>query len=330
VAIILVAALVLRAGLAYALRRAAGLLATLLVASLIIFTTMQLIPGDPARAILGIQASPAAVAALREQLGLDAPFWWRYGHWLAGLGHGDLGASFIYHQQVGALVAQRLALSLPLTLYALLLSTALALVLGIVAAYGRGRWSGALASGLARLALAVPNFWFGLMLVIPFGIVLHWVPAGGFPGWGAGLGAGLRALTLPAIALALPQAAVLARVLALELRELSGQDFLRTAAAKGAGPLRILFRHALPNALVPVLTILGMQFSFLLAGGVLIENVFFLPGLGRLIFQAIANRDAPVVQSVSLLLVAQVVVVTLLADLAAAAADPRRRSGASS
>jgi len=326
VAIILVAALVLRAGLAYALRRAAGLL----VASLIIFTTMQLIPGDPARAILGIQASPAAVAALREQLGLDAPFWWRYGHWLAGLGHGDLGASFIYHQQVGALVAQRLALSLPLTLYALLLSTALALVLGIVAAYGRGRWSGALASGLARLALAVPNFWFGLMLVIPFGIVLHWVPAGGFPGWGAGLGAGLRALTLPAIALALPQAAVLARVLALELRELSGQDFLRTAAAKGAGPLRILFRHALPNALVPVLTILGMQFSFLLAGGVLIENVFFLPGLGRLIFQAIANRDAPVVQSVSLLLVAQVVVVTLLADLAAAAADPRRRSGASS
>ena len=328
-ALALAGGLVLRAGLGYALRRAAGLLATLLVASLIIFTTMQMIPGDPARAILGIQASPAAVAALHARLGLDAPFWWRYAHWLVGLSQGDLGTSFAYHQQVAVLVAQRLALSLPLTLYALLLSTVLALALGLAATYWRGRWGGALATGLARLALAVPNFWFGLMLVIPFGIVLRWVPAGGFPGWGAGLWPALRALTLPAIALALPQAAVLARVLALELRELSGQDFLRTAAAKGAGPLRILLRHALPNALVPLLTILGMQFSFLLAGGVLIENVFFLPGLGRLIIQAIASRDAPVVQSVSLLLVAQVVVVTLLADLAAAAANPRRRTGAS-
>jgi peptide/nickel transport system permease protein len=159
-----------------------------------------------------------------------------------------------------------------------------------------------------------------------FGIGLHWFSAGGFAGWSAGPLAALRSLTLPALALALPQAAILAQVLRAALLEALGQDYLRTARAKGLSRSQALLRHALPNSLLPVLTILGLQFSFLLAGGVLIENVFFLPGLGRLVFEAITQRDLIVVQSVSIVLVCQVVLVTLLADLAAAAADPRLRS----
>jgi ABC-type dipeptide/oligopeptide/nickel transport system permease component len=166
-------------------------------------------------------------------------------------------------------------------------------------------------------------------LVMLFAVGLHWVSAGGFPGWDAGLAAGLEALTLPAIALAMPQAAILARVLRGALIDTLHEDYIRTARAKGAGEWRVLWRHALPNALVPVLTIVGMQFSFLLAGGVIIENVFFLPGLGRLVFQAIVQRDLIVVQSVVVMLVFAVVTVTFLVDLSYVLANPRLRdSGA--
>jgi len=316
-----------RTGWRFAARRGLSLLATLLVSSVVIFGAMQIVPGDPARAQLGSSATPGAVAALRAQLGLNAPLAARYLHWLAGLLHGDFGVSWSYHAPVAQLLAQRLCLSLPLTVYALLISTVLALGLGVGAVYFRGRALGSTLGAVSRLGLAVPNFWFGQLLIVPLAIGLHWFSAGGFPGWSAGLGAGLRALTLPAFALALPQAAVLARVLQNELLELEDQEFLRTARAKGFSRLAVLWRHALPNAAIPVLTILGMQFSFLLAGSILIENVFFLPGLGRLIFQAIGDRDLITVQAVAIVLVAQVVLVTLLADLAAAAVDPRLRRG---
>ncbi len=324
-AFIAIAGLMLRAGLAYVARRALSLALTLAVASFAIFAVMQAVPGDPARAVLGIDAGPAAIAALRTQMGLDGPFVPRYLMWVGGLLHGQFGTSWTYHESVAVLIRERFALSFPLTLYALLLSTALGLALGI----GMVRWrrspAGAVFGAFSRVGLAIPNFWFGLMLVIPFGIGLHWFSAGGFPGWSAGWLAVIRSFTLPAAALALPQAAVFARVLQFELLELDGADFLRTARAKGVSETAILLRHALPNALIPLLTILGLQFSFVLAGGILIENVFFLPGLGRLAFQAIANRDAPVVQSVAIVLVAEVVAVTLVADLLAAAVDPRRR-----
>jgi peptide/nickel transport system permease protein len=172
----------------------------------------------------------------------------------------------------------------------------------------------------------VPNFLLGLLLVMLFAVHLHWVSAGGFPGWDAGAGAALAALTLPALALAAPQAAILARVLRGALLETLHEDYIRTARAQGAGEWRVLLRHALPNALVPVLTILGMQFSFLLAGGVIIENVFFLPGLGRLVFQAIVQRDLIVVQGVVVLLVLAVVSVTFGIDLAYALVNPRLRA----
>jgi peptide/nickel transport system permease protein len=182
--------------------------------------------------------------------------------------------------------------------------------------------------GLTQLGIAVPNFWFGILLVLVFAIGLHWFSAGGFPGWGDGVGAALKALILPAIALALPQASILARMMRSAVIETLDEDFMRTARAKGLSFGQAVRRHAVRNALIPVMTVIGLQFSFLLAGAIIIENVFFLPGLGRLVFQAVAQRDLIVVKSVVLLLVAAVVLVSFAVDLAYAVIDPRlRRSG---
>jgi peptide/nickel transport system permease protein len=265
------------------------------------------------------------VAALRHQLGLDAAPMHRYLSWIGGLLHADFGLSYTYRIPVRVLVAERLQVSLPLALYALLLSSALAFPIGLFAAARRGRAGDAIVSGITQLGLAVPNFWLGMLLVLLFAIELHWVSAGGFPGWEAGFWTAMKALTLPAIALAMPQAAILARVLRGALIDTLHQDYVRTARAKGAGGGWVLWRHALPNALVPVLTILGMQFSFLLAGGVIIENVFFLPGLGRLVFQAIVQRDLIVVQSVVVILVFAVVLVSFLVELGYVLINPQLR-----
>jgi peptide/nickel transport system substrate-binding protein len=314
-----------RFGGAYLAGRVGVLIATLLVATVIVFVIVQVVPGDPVRYMMGLQADPDAVAATRHQLGLDIAPAQRYFRWLGGLLHGDFGRSFTYRIPVGELIADRLQVSLPLAVLALLLSTAIAFPIGFIAAARRGRASDLVLSSVTQLGLAIPNFWLGILLVMLFAVGLHWVSAGGFPGWDAGFAAGLKALTLPAIALAMPQAAILARVLRGALIDTLHEDYIRTARAKGAGEWQVLWRHALPNALVPVLTIVGMQFSFLLAGGVIIENVFFLPGLGRLVFQAIVQRDLIVVQSVVVILVFAVVTVTFLVDLSYVLANPRLR-----
>jgi ABC-type dipeptide/oligopeptide/nickel transport system permease component len=314
-----------RFGGAYLAGRVGVLIATLLVATAIVFVIVQVVPGDPVRYMMGLQADPDAVAATRHQLGLDIAPTQRYFRWLGGLLHGDFGRSFTYRIPVGELIADRLQVSLPLAVLALLLSTAIAFPIGFIAAARRGRAGDLVLSSVTQVGLAIPNFWLGILLVMLFAVGLHWVSAGGFPGWDAGLAAGLKALTLPAIALAMPQAAILARVLRGALIDTLHEDYIRTARAKGAGEWQVLWRHALPNALVPVLTIVGMQFSFLLAGGVIIENVFFLPGLGRLVFQAIVQRDLIVVQSVVVMLVFAVVTVTFLVDLSYVLANPRLR-----
>jgi peptide/nickel transport system substrate-binding protein len=315
-----------RFGSAYLVVRLSVLLATLLAATAIVFVIVQVVPGDPVRYMMGLQADPDTVAVMRHQLGLDAAPWQRYLSWLGGLLRGDFGVSYTYRVPVSALLAERLQVSLPLAVYALLLSTALAFPLGLYAAARRGRAGDTLVSGMAQLGLAVPNFWLGMLLVLLFAIGLRWVSAGGFPGWQAGFWNAMKALTLPAIALAMPQAAILARVLRGALIDTLHEDYIRTARAKGAGEWRVLTRHALPNALVPVLTILGLQFSFLLAGGVIIENVFFLPGLGRLVFQAIVQRDLIVVQSVVVVLVFAVVSLSFLVDLGYAVVNPQLRA----
>lgn len=311
--------------LRYTLRRLVSLLVSLVVASLVIFMVVEVAPGDPASFMLGINAAPETVAALRAELGLDQPKWQRYLGWVGGMLTGDFGTSYTYRAPVGEMIADRLWVSLPLALYALALSTLIAFPAGIYAAARRGRPGDLAVMGLTQLGVAVPNFWFAMMLVLLFAITLGWVGAGGFPGWEAGVWAGMKALTLPAISLALPQAAILTRVMRSSLLDILGEDFIRTARAKGLSRGQALWRHGLRNALIPVLTILGLQFAFLLAGGIIIEQVFYLPGLGRLIFQAISARDLIVVESVVMLLVFAVILVNFLVDLAYAAVDPRLR-----
>ena len=311
---------------AYILNRLAIGLATLLLASLVVFGVLSVMPGDPAQIILGMNATDDALATLRTQLGLDQPLVVQYFHWLGGLLTFDLGQSYTYKVPVSDLILERIGVSLPLAVLALLLSVAIAIPVGVFAAARRGRVGDAAAMGAAQVGVAVPNFWFALILVYVFAVWLRLLPAGGFPGWSAGLWPALKALIMPAVALALPQAAILARVTRSSLLEVMGEDYIRTARAKGLPQRRVLWRHALRNALIPVLTILGLQFAFLIAGTIIIENVFYLPGLGRLIFQAISQRDLVVVQGVIMLLVATVIVVNLLVDLSYGLVDPRLRT----
>ncbi len=309
----------------YLATRALSLALSLWVASLVIFLVLNVVPGDPARYMLGMNARPDTVAALRAELGLDAPAPERYLAWVSGMARGDFGTSYTYRAPVAEMIAERVVVSLPLALYALALSTLIAIPVGLFAAGRRGRAADTGVMAATQLGIAVPNFWLAMLLVLVFAVRLRWFAAGGFPGWDAGLLAGMKALTLPAIALAVPQAAILARIARAALIDTLSEDFIRTARAKGLSQGEALTRHALRNAMIPVLTIIGLQFSFLLAGAIIIENVFFLPGLGRLVFQAISQRDLIVVQSVVMLLVCAVILVTFLTDLAYALVDPRLR-----
>ncbi|MEM7423208.1 MAG: ABC transporter permease [Pseudomonadota bacterium] len=311
--------------LGYLIGKLVSLAISLTVASLVIFCLVEVIPGDPAAFMLGINAEEDTVAALRTQLGLDASPPERYLAWIGGLLQGDFGTSYTYRTPVAEMIEERLWISLPLAIYALVLSTLIAFPAGIIAASRRGSAADVTVMGATQLGVAIPNFWFAMLMVLVFAITLRWFSAGGFPGWDAGFFPALKALTLPAIALALPQASILARVMRSALLDTLDEDYVRTARAKGLTKSQTLWRHALRNALIPVLTIIGLQFSFLLAGGIIIEQVFFLPGLGRMIFRAISARDLIVVESVVMLLVFAVVLVNFLVDVAYAVVDPRLR-----
>ncbi|RRH75532.1 ABC transporter permease [Falsigemmobacter faecalis] len=311
--------------LRYAASRLVSLILSLVVASLVIFAVLEIIPGDAASFMLGMNAAPDTLAALREQLGLNGSLLSRYLVWVTGMLQGDFGTSYTYRTPVSELIAARMEVSVPLTLYALVLSTAIALPVGLLAAARQGKATDLAVMGTTQLGVAVPNFWFAMILVLIFAVNLRWLPSGGFPGWEKGIWVNVKALTLPAVALALPQASILARVMRSSVLETLTQDYVRTARAKGLNRTQAVLRHAFRNALIPVLTILGLQFSFLLAGAIIIENVFFLPGLGRLIFQGITQRDLIVVKSVVMLLVGAVILVNFLVDLAYALVDPRLR-----
>ena len=312
--------------LSYASKRIVIGIVTLLAASILVFAVLEVVPGDPARLMLGMNATDDAVRTLQEQMGLNQPLLVRYLRWLGGLLTGDLGRSYTYSVPVISLIIERVAVSLPLALISLILSTAIAIPVGLFSAARRGTFLDTVTMGVAQVGVAIPNFWFALLLVYVFAVTLRLVPAGGFPGWNSGLWPGLKSLILPSVALALPQAAILARVTRSALLDVLGEDYIRTARAKGLTRRKVLYGHALRNALIPVLTILGLQFAFLLAGTIIIENVFYLPGLGRLVFQAITQRDLIVVEGVVMVLVAAVIFVNLLVDLSYAIIDPRLRS----
>jgi len=308
-------------------RRFLALAATLVAASIIIFVVMEVLPGDPAQIILGVGAQPDTLAAVRHDLGLDQPPVVRYVAWVGNMLQGDLGRSYTYSVPVTELIGERILVSLPLAAMAMALTVLIALPVGVTAAARRGKPSDLGISIAAQLGIAVPNFWFAMMLILLFAVMLGWLPAGGFAGWDAGVRPALLSLLLPAVALALPQAAILARVTRSSVLETLGEDYVRTARAKGLTRSAALWRHAVRNALIPVVTIMGLQFSFLLSGTIIIENVFHLPGIGRLLFQAIAQRDLIVVQELVLLIAVTVVVVNFVVDLAYLAIDPRLRRG---
>lgn len=311
--------------ISYLTKRLASLLLSLLAASAIIFLVIEIIPGDPAAYMLGINARPDTIAALRTELGLDGSVIERYLDWVVGMLQGNFGISYTYRTPVTTMIGDRLWVSLPLALYALFLTVLIAFPAGIFAASRRGHAGDYGVVSATQIGIAVPNFWFAMILILVFAINLRWFSAGGFPGWENGFWAGVKALTLPAFALALPQAAILTRVMRSSLIDVLGEDFMRTARAKGLTSGQAILRHGLRNALIPVLTIIGLQFAFLLAGGIIIEQVFALPGLGRLVFQSISQRDLIVVESVVMLLVFAVILTNFVVDLAYALVDPRLR-----
>ena len=305
------------------LKRFATLIATLAGASVVVFLVLDILPGNAAQILMGPDASPEAVAALASKLGLDQPAWQRYGLWISGLLRGDMGLSYAYSTPVSELVLERLALTVPLALMAMALTTVLALAAGVYAAAHHNKVGDVGVMGLAQLGIAIPNFWFAILLILLFSVHLQWFSAGGFDGWGEGIGQGLKSLLLPAIALAVVQAAILARITRSAVLEVLREDFVRTARAKGLSQRAALWRHVLRNAMVPVITVMGMQFAELLAGTIVVENVFYLPGLGRLIFQSISNRDLIVVRNCVMLLAAMVVIVNFVVDILYAVIDPR-------
>ena len=308
-------------------RRLFTLMLTLFAASLVVFIVLELLPGDPAAVILGVNAEADTLAALRAEMGLDRPVHERYLAWVGDLVRGRLGRSYTYDVPVGELIAERLPVSLPLAVMAMGLATLFGIPVGAWAAARRGTVGDTLVMATSQLGVAVPNFWFAILLILLFSVRLGWLPAGGFAGYDEGLLAGLASLLMPAFALALPQAAILARLTRSAVLEALREDYVRTARAKGLDRRRALIRHALPNALIPVVTVMGLQFSFLLAGTIIIENVFYLPGIGRLIFQAIAQRDLTTLRDLVILLAATVVIVNFIVDLLYLWLDPRLRRG---
>ncbi|GJL90735.1 ABC transporter substrate-binding protein [Hyphococcus sp.] len=318
-----IVAIFAKASPAFLAGRALSMVMTLIAASLIIFLLIEVVPGDPAAFMMGLNANPEAVAALKAELGLNKSLLARYTSWIGGVVSGDFGTSYTYRTPVADLMAERIWVSLPLAIMAFILSTAIGIPAGLAAASRRTRKSGKAILAAAQAGVAIPNFWLAILLVMIFAVSLRWFSAGGFPGWDAGLWSALKSLLLPAIALALPQAAILTQIMRSATLETLREDYIRTARAKGLSRRETMIGHALRNALIPVLTILGLQFAFLIAGGVIIENVFYLPGLGRLVFQSIAQRDLIVVESVVMVLVFTVVTISFLIDLAYAIVDPR-------
>jgi peptide/nickel transport system permease protein len=302
------------------------LVLSLWAASLLVFAVVNVLPGDPAAVVLGTNATPESLQLLRQQMGLDRPGWERYLAWVWGIFHGDFGISLLSRSPVGPDVLDKLAVSAPLAGLSMVIALALGLPLGVLAGVRHRRLSGSLISALSLGGIAIPGFWFGLLLVTLFAIRLRLLPAGGFVPWSEDPLAALRSLLLPALALGVVQAAVLTRYVRSAVIEVQREDFIRTARAKGLTRGQALRRHGLRNAAIPVVTILGIQLTSLLVGAIVIENVFVLPGLGRLLLQSVGNRDLVLVQDLVVLLTGVVLVVNFLVDLSYRLIDPRIRA----
>ncbi|MEH6474639.1 MAG: ABC transporter permease [Sneathiella sp.] len=307
-------------------KRFMTLLATLFGASIVIFIVMEILPGDPALVILGVEATDEAIALLTTELGLDRPALERYFDWIFGILQGDLGNSYAYKVPVWELVEGALKITVPLAILSMILSVSLALVVGLYAAANHNKASDISLMGISQLGISIPNFWLAVLLILYFAVNLRWFPAGGFPGWDEGFWVCIKALILPAVALATVQGAILARITRSSVLEVFREDFVRTARAKGLSQRSTLWLHVLRNSMIPVITVMGLQFANLLAGTVIVENVFHMPGLGSTVLKAINNRDTIVVENVVLMLAAMVVVTNFIVDILYAVIDPRLKA----
>ena len=309
----------------YLIKRIVVLIVTLLLVSITIFAVLMVIPGDPAQIILGIHATPETLQGLRHKLGLDQPVVVQYVRYMKNLVVGDLGRSITYDVPIHSLILSRLQVTVPLAI--------LSMIFAILSPspWGSIRRSIEIRPGdygimvFSQIGLAVPAFWAGILLILLFAVTLHWFPAGGFPSWGDDPIKALKSLLLPALSLGIVRAAVLTRMTRSSMLEILGEDYIRTARSKGLSERRVIYKHAFRNAIIPVITIIGLQTGDLLAGAIIIENVFHLPGVGRLVFEAIGQRDLPVVQGVVLFIAMSIVIINFVTDMAYAYLDPRIR-----
>jgi peptide/nickel transport system permease protein len=306
-------------------RRTAVFAVSLVVASIAVFGFMTVLPGDPARVALGVNATAEAVAATRAEFGTDRPLAVQYVDWVSGLPRGEFGRSYVTDTDIGPQILDRLLVTTWLVISGMVVALVVALPMGIAAAVRHRRASGALISGISQVGVAVPSFIAGILLVTVFAVRLGWLPSGGWTPPAQDPVQFLRRLALPALALGLVQGAVLTRYVRSAVLDVLREDYLRTARAKGLTPTRALVRHGLRNAAIPVVTVLGLQLATLLIGAVVVERVFVIPGLGSLLLDGVANRDLLLVQGVVIVLVLAVLVVNFLVDVAYTVLDPRLR-----
>ena len=309
----------------YAIRRLVTTIPVMGVVALFVFSLLYLTPGDPAALIAGDQAGPEDIARIRATLGLDRPFLVQFGDWCWRILHGDLGTSIFTHLPVTHLIGQRLEPTLSLLLLTLAIAVVVAVPLGVVAAWRHGSAVDRLATAVSVLGFSLPVFVVGYLLAYVFALQLRWVPVQGFTPISAGIGPFLANLILPAVALALLYIALIARITRSTMLEALAQDYVRTARAKGVGQVRVLFVHALKNAAVPIVTVIGFGFAALISGAVVTESVFAIPGIGRLVTDAILRRDYPIIQGVVLLFSGLYVLINLGVDLLYTVFDPRIR-----
>ena len=309
----------------YVARRLGATVLVLFLVTLISFSIMHMVPGDPAVVMAGVGASADQVQRIREQFGLDAPFLVRLGRWYAGLLRGDLGQSILLGRSVAQAIAERLPATLALAAFAFGLTAVLGVVLGTIAAVRQHTWVDQAVMTIAVVGVSLPGFWLGLILIILFSVMLDWLPAGGYVPFAQSPSAWLRALVLPGVSLALLQIGLLARITRSTVAETLRQDYVRTARAKGLPAWGVVGRHALGNATIPIMTVLGISVSLLLSGSVVVETVFSIPGLGRLMATAILARDYPVIQGGLLITALMFVGINLAVDLLYAWLDPRIR-----
>jgi len=311
----------------YFLKKLITLLILLFLVSITVYSVLFVLPGDPAQIILGINATPETLANLRAELGLDKSFWVQYTDWMGNLLTGRGSWSINYDMPVYDLILSRLTVTGPLALLAMVFAVVISIPLGIYAARHQNRPGDVSVMFFTQLGLATPEFWLGILLILLFSV--HWglFSAGGFPGWSVDFWGSVKALLLPSFALGVIRASILARLTRSSMLDVLREDYVRTARAKGLKERTVIYVHALRNALIPVLTILGLQLGQLMAGAIIIENVFYLPGLGRLVFQAIGQRDLPVVREIVLFMAAAVILVNFIVDLTYSSLDPRIRLG---